>query len=301
MKDSEKYKGEYIKVTLNSPINLFQLNYKFLAQFVFRGHADSDWELKTPLYRCVERYHDPKSSDLLYTHLYEQEMIKEFKQKYNLYEKTNIPSDLDVIAWLSIMQHYGVPTRMIDFSHSMFVALYFAVYESFSKESTIWCLNRISSRFQHNFFTKEDGIDTDTIIYNHANKVMIDNSRKPEKHLYLVEPPIKNNRISFQQGLFAIPEIEYLSLIDNLSSILLSSTPREVDIEELVRVSKEEDGFNGVNYLLIEIRIPSKFRFEFIHLLRQMNITTELIYPGLEGFAKSLKYPHYENLVKIYD
>lgn len=299
--DVKQYQGEYLQVTLKSLVNLFQFHNRFLDQFVFRGHADSNWELKTPLFRCVEKYHHPKSTDLLYAHLYEQEMIKEFKKKYNLYEKNNIPSDLDYIAWLSIMQHYGAPTRMIDFSHSLFIALYFAVYESFSKESTIWCLNQITCRFQHDFFKSEDVINTDSIIYNYANKVIFDNSRKPEKHLYLVEPPITNKRISFQQGLFAIPEMECLTLIDNLSSILLSSTPREVDIEELIREGEENEGFNGTKYLIIEIRIPSKFRYDIIHMLRQMNITTELIYPGLEGFAKSLKYPHYDDLVKVYD
>lgn len=296
-----QYKGEYIQVTLKSPVNLFQFHNRFLKQFVFRGHADSNWELKTPLYRCVVKYHDSKSTDLLYIHSYEQEMIKEFKQKYNLYEKNYAPSDLDFIAWLSIMQHYGAPTRMIDFSHSLFIALYFAVYESFSKESTIWCLNRIACRFQHDFFRGEDVMNTDAIIYNYANKVIFDNSRKPEKHLYIVEPPITFNRISFQQGLFAIPEMECLTLIENLNSILLSSTPRQVDIEELIRESEENEGFNDTKYLLIEIRIPSQFRFELIQMLRQMNITTELIYPGLEGFAKSLKYPHCEDLVKVYD
>ena len=42
-------------------------------------------------------------------------MIKEFKWKFPSYEKNLIPKDGELIEWLSIMQHFGAPTRLLDF------------------------------------------------------------------------------------------------------------------------------------------------------------------------------------------
>ena len=43
-------------------------------------------------------------------------VIKEFKWKFPSYEKNLIPKDGELIEWLSIMQHFGAPTRLLDFS-----------------------------------------------------------------------------------------------------------------------------------------------------------------------------------------
>lgn len=53
---------------------------------------------------------------------------------YNLYTfkrrarnlLTDLPSEDDYAEWFSLMQHYGAPTRLLDVSKSIFVALYFA-------------------------------------------------------------------------------------------------------------------------------------------------------------------------------
>lgn len=54
-------------------------------------------------------------------------MLKEFQWKYPSYEKNLIPQNNEYLEWLSIMQHYGAPTRLLDFSYSMYVALFMAM------------------------------------------------------------------------------------------------------------------------------------------------------------------------------
>ena len=82
--------------------------------WVFRGQLDSEWPLKTSLER--------KYGANMITSKDEINAIFEFMNKARLHLNFGC-SLLDALA---AMQHYGVATRMLDFTRSFFVALYFA-------------------------------------------------------------------------------------------------------------------------------------------------------------------------------
>ena len=94
----------------------------------WRGHAGADWPLVTSLYR------------------------KEFENKeininarFRMMAKArhlNCPSTQDAFAWLFLMQHYRLPTRLLDWSESPLVALYFAVESECEDaiDGVIWAL-----------------------------------------------------------------------------------------------------------------------------------------------------------------
>lgn len=114
-----KYNGEnrlYIETCLENWDDLFKLYNRFLMAFVFRGHGSAKWPMTSSLERMVKRFHP--NSLVNSANEYEKDMLREFKWKYSIYEKNHTPADIEVIEWLSVMQHYGAPTRMMDFESS---------------------------------------------------------------------------------------------------------------------------------------------------------------------------------------
>jgi hypothetical protein len=49
-----------------------------------------------------------------------------------------VPSNDYVLNWWPLMRHYGAPTRLLDWSLSPYVALYFAVEEPWDEDGALW-------------------------------------------------------------------------------------------------------------------------------------------------------------------
>jgi hypothetical protein len=94
----------------------------------YRGHADSRWKLQS----AYDRLKSPPK---------ENELLNRFRQNANLLLE-QVPAKS--FEWLFLMQHYGVPTRLLDWSESPLVALYFVVHDRnaglMSKAGALWVL-----------------------------------------------------------------------------------------------------------------------------------------------------------------
>lgn len=294
-------KRRYVVTELEHWNDISMLPPRFLSAFVFRGQGNYDWHIKSSLERMIERFHPVgEVQRRIYPAGYEHDMLKEFQWKYPKYEKLNIPREDEIIEWLSIMQHYGCPTRMVDFSNSPYVALFMAIDSADGlNPSAIWCLNKLvlGMKYNNEYKLKTekslDGLEEqNSQIYEDANLMLNDYIQERRKdytpNIYLLQPHRVNDRILQQQGLFAIPEKIDVSFEENLYSLVHNREPEEVSFKEIIDYSNSEKMFRPYDYFLIKIKIPHYFRLDITKSLYQMNISAETMYPGLEGLAKSL-------------
>ncbi|MGZ4996725.1 MAG: FRG domain-containing protein, partial [Methylobacter sp.] len=97
---------------------------RYRSHYVYRGMADSSWGLETSLYRMGGAFES-----------IEIPLLRSFK-KYA--ETGSIPGDSLWIR-LSVAQHHGLPTRLLDWTLSPKVALHFATAEEnfYDKDAAI--------------------------------------------------------------------------------------------------------------------------------------------------------------------
>jgi hypothetical protein len=127
---------KFIECYLENQLDSFP-HARTLRSFIFRGHRVSSWDLSSSFEREFNKY--PKSQMIEGA---EEYSIEYFKKRSHLYELgLNNGSTLPDV--LSCMQHYGCPTRLIDFTESYYVATYFAVSDPNYKSDdySIWAIN----------------------------------------------------------------------------------------------------------------------------------------------------------------
>ena len=252
----------YKTIELNSWEKFKNLAEHSILEWVFRGQSNSKWEIRSSLER----------SGIMTNFDYaEINMLDDFKRASNHYlRETQIPETL--IDWLALLQHYGAPTRMIDFTKSPYVAAYFAFenIENDSESVAIWIANKIhfyqgSINYLKNTKIKKIKGNRYSILDSTFSEIF-HTSREGNLDLIIpLESYTMNERYYLQQSVFLSPCNPYKPFIEQLGFL------------------------NGVeNESLIKVILPKSERNKALRDLERMNITRASLFPGLEGFAKSL-------------
>jgi hypothetical protein len=288
----------FLETELENWNQLFLLDRFYWSSFIFRGQANKSWDLVTSIERAKKSY----SLLTTYTNEYtveEQWMMHEFKRKYPLFSSI-LPKQTDSFEWLAIMQHHGAPTRLLDFTESIFIATYFATVEA-SEDCSVWAINRINIRdniyeAQNLNYVKHEALkdDVNDVHIEYANKFIgnkteIDCEQIPITVIPL-EPKICTERLARQQGLFLMPTNSNNSFIENLAGAFSEKEIKlkEIKFEKLLTYKSSE--FNKIK--ILKINISKDYLSDISDSLRQMNITAETLFPGVDGLAKSLQQTH---------
>jgi len=91
-------------------------DYKYPFGIWFRGHSDAKWRLTPGVFREQGRKVFIEETSMFH---HFQLRVSEHRQTYK-----------STFDWLCLMQHYDMPTRLLDWTESVLVALFFAVEDS---------------------------------------------------------------------------------------------------------------------------------------------------------------------------
>ncbi len=194
-KELEDLKSEKELYKILGFIQGLKINKTTKHEMLFRGQENTDYLLTPSIYR---------------DNFIESE--NKYYEKIKLREPKEFLSN-NIFDHIVTMQHYGLPTRLLDLTYNPLVALYFACSNSFSKNSVVYCFNRDTV----NPYNSEDVkivasiIETGTIdkskvyeqIGHKYNKSEIQIDEIYIKNQY-VEASYHNERIKRQQGAFIL-------------------------------------------------------------------------------------------------
>ena len=74
---------------------------------------------------------------------YEKEVFEDFKRKYSMFTDARPKNDKE---FLFLAQHYGLPTRLLDWTYNPLIALYFACCSNFDKDGIVYQSYQFSRR-----------------------------------------------------------------------------------------------------------------------------------------------------------
>jgi hypothetical protein len=228
--------------------------------------------------------------DMSYGPTIERQLQREFRRRYQ-------DSDRDLVQentfyCLALMQHHGAPTRLLDCTYSPFVAAHNAVKDgaqfkrvasscSTDRELTsaqqparlshvIWCFRGRWLDEQAAIIVGRRKVEArNSDIKRDLDRTFVDlyQSLPPKEFVLNDTPLLLNERLAIQQGTFLCPGNIKVSFIENL---------------------KKMKGLDS-NVIKFELSLRRDELINFARKLKVMNISSAALFPGLDGFCRSLE------------
>ncbi|HBL27340.1 MAG TPA: hypothetical protein DD490_10950 [Acidobacteria bacterium] len=268
--------------------------------WVFRGLKSSSYGLQPTIERQA-RFTGWDWSAL------EKHVSNEFKARARMHLSASlIPAD--ELSWLALMQHHAIPTRLLDFTYSPFVALYFAVRagyegparthvrlwavdaEAVKDKCSAWCAQRTAMKEEasrllpaspdpDDFQTQRDAVVAEAKNWGEIIEKALVGTGKFRGELnrqgcvFAALPAAANPRLVSQQGVFLFNCAEDLDFQASLTKMMKGREARPGSLRPAVPAwCKTFD-------ISVEL-IP-----EIEKRLFQMNIHEQSLFPDLEGLA----------------
>ncbi len=219
----------------------------------------------------------PPKADSSQRKLYERWMLLDFKREAHNY-LTHLPKPKDLLEWLALARHYEMPSRLLDFTYSFYVAAYFALStrgrrfhgaERRDEDACIfacnltWMKNQVEHKLKSQWCKKYKVSKTEASFHNPSlfKKFAFDSE---EQYVVPVNPLRRNPRLAKQHGLFLCPG----NIQEEFDTNLTKTLRETASVKRLIRVG------------------PA-VRSEALRDLAGMNINMATLYPDLTGWAQS--------------
>lgn len=231
-------------------------------QWLFRGLRHSHWTLQPTIERACAL------SNQLDT---ERRLLSEFQAKAHLYAQ-QVPARDDLLAWLSMMQHYGVATRLLDWTYSAYVGLFFAVDVEAKELGALWAVH--NETLQSAFGRAAAAVLRQAYGGLHG--------RRAEDFKSIAFPPAFERSCS-SDGLVAplLPGFHVSRLSSQQGCFLINCNYQMAFEESLADMMKDEK-----RAWLFKITFPQSLRVVILKRLMHFNIHPATLFPDLEGLAK---------------
>lgn len=227
---------------------------RFRSRYAFRGLSDSNYKLESRLAR-----HGGDFRKL------EKHLLRNFKK----YAHRSVVEKDSIWNWLSVAQHYGLPTRLLDWTYSPFVAMHFATadIDTFNVDGVIWAVNYVKT---HNILPEklsrkleEEGANVFTVemLFESIKSLTELENLSSDPFILFFEPPSIDDRI--------VNQFAFFSMSSDSRVVLNSWLEDKMDFWR-------------------KIVIPAKLKWEIRDKLDQANITERVLFPGLDGLTKWL-------------
>lgn len=190
----------------------------------FRGHGDVSWPLKPSLGRKI---YPPDTESVLY-------------HDFLIHAGTLLPANNTPWDILFTMRHHGVPTRLLDWTETFSVALYFAV-KNFSGRAAIWILDaaELNDRSCDRANILHPEIDLSHNYYDY----FISKSESFIGQAVAVRPTKTYLRVSAQRGVFTV----HNDLDNSLDALFPESTSKIILHRSALPEAKKFLDLSGIN------------------------------------------------------
>ena len=229
---------------------------RFRTDYAFRGVSDKSFDLKNGFIRQCG--HNPGL---------EYHLLRNFRKYAQVKDQNLLGSEWRV---LTLGQHYGLPTRLLDWTYSPFVAIHFATEDlsQYDKDGVVWKVDFVQANRRLPSLLKDvleqvgSHAFTIEMIEEALPKLSSFDTMSDTNQVIFFEPPSLDSRIINQYALFSV-----MSSATALMNEWLCNNP------ELFR----------------RIIIPKALKWEVRDKLDQANISERLLFPGLDGLARWLR------------
>jgi len=272
---------------INDIKDLFELQESFghAKKYCFRGQSNATWDLVPTMFRPLVGADPPIGlDDREWIGRCERDIYREFGRHAREHTK-NIQDEWELLC---VAQHYGTPTRLLDWTRNLKFASYFALHNHPPHDAAVWCLNLSDFPFPQSLGRqvpkggyrldniKAYAIGTEPSFFQKVSRPLIPgNTPTPDSTFIVFEIPSVVPRIARQDVLFSI----YLSFDDCDLVWNHSDYMSQVECDSSLE-------------LLIKAIIPGSEANKVREQLEKDGVNLYGLFPDLVGLGKHLRHEH---------